>query len=334
MGSLFGKHSDEDTHINTEAYRNCGVDHAEIGDLGSRIEEKARILYDAVQSDVEHLARYVDMGAINSCDANIDEKSWRNYFDRWRALIPTKGKAEFTRDRKKLLSDIESLLVVHAPDTCEREKSELTRISELVKLKEMGPGEKLSEKLFTAVMTNDLESMKILLSRGADANYASSSGWTPLHQGSAGGHDESVELLISKGADVNSRTGTGWTPLHAASERGHKKIAEILISNNADIDSKENYGRTPLNVASRNGHKDVVELLISKGADINPKDNAGYTPLMYAAECGSVDMVKLLVSNSVNMNIMAKDGRTALKIALERGYRDTADLLRTNGARD
>lgn len=41
-------------------------------------------------------------------------------------------------------------------------------------------------------------------------------GWTPLHEGARGGHEEVVKLLLKKGAGVNERTmeGKGETPLY------------------------------------------------------------------------------------------------------------------------
>ena len=41
-------------------------------------------------------------------------------------------------------------------------------------------------------------------------------GWTPLHEGARGGHEDVVKLLVERGANINERTmeGRGETPLY------------------------------------------------------------------------------------------------------------------------
>ncbi|MDQ7825173.1 MAG: hypothetical protein RDV48_20390 [Candidatus Eremiobacteraeota bacterium] len=46
--------------------------------------ERAQRLDEAIQSEVDCLARYVDMGAINSRDAEIDGGRWRDLYEGWR----------------------------------------------------------------------------------------------------------------------------------------------------------------------------------------------------------------------------------------------------------
>jgi len=59
-------------------------------------------------------------------------------------------------------------------------------------------------------------------------------GWTPLHEGARGGHEDVVKLLVEKGADVNSRTreGTGETPLYTSIQANGEDhpISRLLAS--------------------------------------------------------------------------------------------------------
>lgn len=48
---------------------------------------------------------------------------------------------------------------------------------------------------------------------------------------------ESVKVLVGRGADVNARSRDGWTPLISAAYAGNADIAKLLIEKGADIDS-------------------------------------------------------------------------------------------------
>ncbi|MRR52756.1 MAG: hypothetical protein EG825_17945, partial [Rhodocyclaceae bacterium] len=93
---------------------------------------------------------------------------------------------------------------------------------------------------------------------------------TPLHQAAAGGHLDTVKMLIGKGADVNARTQNGRTPLHLAAFGGHMETAEAIIAAGADVNARDNQGNTPLSLASAGGHGNTAEMLIAKGSEVNP----------------------------------------------------------------
>lgn len=61
-----------------------------------------------------------------------------------------------------------------------------------------------------------------------------SNGWTPLHEGARGGHEEVVKLLVDRGANINERTrnGTGETPLYwSIKENGEDHpVSQLLVS--------------------------------------------------------------------------------------------------------
>ena len=60
------------------------------------------------------------------------------------------------------------------------------------------------------------------------------------------------------GADVNFPTDKGSTPLHAASYHGHEDIINLLISYGADINKKNEFGLTPSDNAATNRYKEII----------------------------------------------------------------------------
>jgi ankyrin repeat protein len=94
-------------------------------------------------------------------------------------------------------------------------------------------------------------------------------GDTPLHSASQWGHSETVKILVSRGADVNARNKFGESPLHYASIFRHKEVVRILLDAGADINALDNKGYSPLWLASSPAaSKDdqIIKMLVMRGA--------------------------------------------------------------------
>lgn len=106
----------------------------------------------------------------------------------------------------------------------------------------------LNEKLASACLEGDRNSVLLLIEQGAD-------NWNEgLSNTCLGGHEEIVELMIRKGA-------TSWNVgLVNACSGGHIKIAELMISKGAT------HWTRGLKAALANDHKELVLLMIEKGA--------------------------------------------------------------------
>ena len=84
------------------------------------------------------------------------------------------------------------------------------------------------QALLAACEKNDVKTVSLLMTAGADVNKADIDGWTPLLFAAYGGHTETVKWLIEKGADVNKADKNGITPLRRAIMQNNTAIVELL----------------------------------------------------------------------------------------------------------
>lgn len=97
-------------------------------------------------------------------------------------------------------------------------------------------------------------------------------GLTALSRSSMKGQLESVKLLVSKGANINAKDKDGFTPLMQACFSGESDVALFLISQGADVNAVGSRGSTALSLArSRNAWhyqplSAVIDALVAKGA--------------------------------------------------------------------
>nr|XP_023666517.1 protein phosphatase 1 regulatory subunit 27-like [Paramormyrops kingsleyae] len=71
------------------------------------------------------------------------------------------------------------------------------------------------------------------------------SGMAALHEAVLTGNLECVKLLVKYGADVHQRDEDGWTPLHMACSDGYPDIARYLLSLGASVEAKNESGEKP-----------------------------------------------------------------------------------------
>ena len=164
---------------------------------------------------------------------------------------------------------------------------------------------------------------------------------TPLIIAAHNGQLNSVKILLSYGADIETR-GTlkiadqvveGCTPLWAAAGFGRLDVVKLLIERNAAVDGRTSTGSTPLRVAAHQGHLDVVRCLVESGADVNTRNyNEESTPLMVACNNGHLSVVTYLIDKGAFMDLQCNNGITALHGAVEKGHLKIVHELLALGA--
>ncbi len=150
---------------------------------------------------------------------------------------------------------------------------------------------------------------------------------------------ETIKILMSKGIDINRKNTSGRTALVEVAVRGHTNILRILLlretekiigllniyknkqkMNNDDLgpyliqDHSVNIDDEALIEAASNGLTEVVRMLLNRGADTNCRDHGhgGQTALICAAKRGHTKTVRLLLDRGVDISFQDYRGQTAL----------------------
>ena len=137
--------------------------------------------------------------------------------------------------------------------------------------------------------------IKALLDAGADPNTTGlSEQGSPLMWGATRRTPESLRLLLSHGANIHQKANDGFTPLHVAARLGNVETVQRLMDAGADIEAQDARGMTPLLVASSELNKETVEALIHYQARVNVRDKGNHTPLDVAIAADNQDIIDLL----------------------------------------
>lgn len=209
---------------------------------------------------------------------------------------------------------------------------------------------------------NCLETIKLLIDKGANINHSNNFGYTPLFVASMFDNLKRIKLLIENGADISKKDNSGRTVLFAAFLSDDSEILQCLIENGANINEVDEDGISPLQylcgvtrkknesftgmaklnsilqmfIPGRTENmgnsfeeqlKHKLFLLVKNGADVNIADRKGLTSLMAACDTQKNKIVELLISMGAHVDDADNDGITALIIGCFHGYYDIVNML-------
>ncbi|OWK04167.1 hypothetical protein Celaphus_00016307 [Cervus elaphus hippelaphus] len=172
--------------------------------------------------------------------------------------------------------------------------------------------------LHWAAGKNQVESVKFLLSKGANPNLRNCSMMAPLHVAVQGAYND-----VMKGADIDITDSEGRSPLllatASASWNTMQHIKELVMD-------EDNDGCTPLHYACRQGVPVSVNNLLNFNVSIHSKSKDKKSPLHFAA--------RLLqdISDTRLLNEGDLHGMTPLHLAAKNGHDKVVQLLLKKGA--
>ncbi len=112
--------------------------------------------------------------------------------------------------------------------------------------------------LHIVTQRRDMDWLRFLLARGADANKANVKGVRPLGLAVSLGWTEGAEQLLAKGARVDDPGAAGETPLIAAVHQRNIEMVRILVKAGASATRADNSGRSAKDYADLIGAESPI----------------------------------------------------------------------------
>jgi ankyrin repeat protein len=203
--------------------------------------------------------------------------------------------------------------------------------------------------LIAASTSGSIETVRLLVSKGADAKVVGAGGRTGLIAAAGANDLEMVRFFVDQGVNVNAVNQvdlSGHTALMAAAAQNNTAAVKLLLEKGADVNLAATgaagvkngtlayTGRTALMMAAAYGSPELIGLLLKARANVNARDVAGLTPLMFAVASENQDpeVVKLLISAGADVEAKSTTNETARDWARKYGSPDVLKLLHSEPA--
>jgi len=150
---------------------------------------------------------------------------------------------------------------------------------------------------FAAAGLGDADRLGAALEKNPElAKEQEADGFTALHLAAIGGHLESVRLLLAKGADPNrvNDDRVRITPTAAAVTEDSFAVLKALHDAGGDLQAKTGNGESLLHMATRVGATRCARYLLDQGLDPAAQDKQGRKPLDIARQTQRHELVALL----------------------------------------
>lgn len=156
-----------------------------------------------------------------------------------------------------------------------------------------------------AILAHDAESVRLLLTFGANPNDHDRDGITPLRVAVGKSFLAGATTLLKYGADPNLVAGIDMeSPLVASVMANMVGFSHLFLIYNGDANLVTSSGNTLLiSAITKKTSKKFIDLLLRYGANPNAKSKEGKTALFEAITCGRADIVSALLEHRADPNL-------------------------------
>lgn len=150
-------------------------------------------------------------------------------------------------------------------------------------------------KLMNAIDDKNFKKIKHLLMNGADINFSSMKGRTPLIRAIFSKNIEILKLILSYNPIVNSNTKPHLSePIWVAMDFTEYKMVEMLIDAGAEVNVRNHLGNTILHTAVDTNNLELVKKILKTNININAINNNGLKAIFYAKNSKNSEIIELI----------------------------------------
>lgn len=208
--------------------------------------------------------------------------------------------------------------------------------------------------LESVISKGNADTLEVVLRNGIDPNRTirlEEEDLTALGFACARGQAKMAEILLSAGASANGATSSGVTalmaavvPFDGATARGVTDVVKRLLEREANVNATDVLGRTAVmrlcEHISGNSQTTttLLQMLIQAEADLHLRDEAGQSAMHYAARGAYRETIDILLASGAQLQVLDRRDRSPLDIARERwgdaaidqvpSFRYLVDLIR------
>ena len=183
--------------------------------------------------------------------------------------------------------------------------------------------------LHIATIFNKVETVKLLLNRGATVDCRAKNNITPLHMAVENGYLTIVKLLIDHGASINFAGDLEtYTPLHFAINKGNSQLVSLLLQHGANVNIKDKTDNTVVYLAVQKGNLSIVEQILNFHPEINDGNNRNILNVaIYGNNTQYQAIIELLLNYGFSLNIEEENNYNLLFAAVAKGYLNVVKIL-------
>ncbi|KAM3927836.1 transient receptor potential cation channel subfamily A member 1 [Leptodactylus fuscus] len=190
--------------------------------------------------------------------------------------------------------------------------------------------------LHWSVQKNQIDSVKVLLSRGADPNLLNYYRMSPLHLAIHFHYNSIVEALLENSCtNVNLEGDLGNTPVMQACYKENSEALVMLFKREAKLCKRNKIGCYPIHMTAFAGSLKCMDLVLKKGEEfgfsiedhINFTDNEKSSPLHVAVQNGRLEIVKACIGYGAKIDLKQIDNATPLHFAASQGATEIVKFM-------